>query len=152
MIGDFLDGMSPPLIWGTLAIVLAGAELLAPGVFLIWLAIAAGLTALVELVLPMNGAFQMLVFSVLSALTVSAGRLWYLARPAATDPMLNDRTARLVGRTVLVSEAIVHGEGRVKVDDSSWPATGPDAPVGARMTVEDVDGATLVVTPLAPPR
>jgi len=149
VIGDFLGGMSPPLLWGTLAIVLAAAELLVPGVFLIWLAIAAALTALVELVLPMNGAFQMLVFSVLSALSVSGGRLWYLARPAATDPMLNDRAARLIGRTVTVSDAIVQGEGRVRVGDSSWPATGPDAPVGTRMTVKGVDGATLVVEPAA---
>jgi inner membrane protein len=146
MIQQFLGSMSPPLLWGIAALVLAAAELVVPGVFLIFLAIAAALTAIVELLVPMGGAFQLLIFSVLSALSVSAGRLWYLARPATSvDPMLNDRGARLIGRAVTVSEAIVHGEGRVKVDDSSWRATGPDAPVGARLTVVAVDGSTLVV-------
>lgn len=146
MIGDFLGSMNPSFIWGIIALVLAAAELVVPGVFLIFLAIAAALTAVVELLVPMGGAFQLLIFSVLSALSVSAGRLWYLARPATSiDPLLNDRGARLIGRAVTVSEAIVHGEGRVKVDDSSWRASGPDAPVGARLTVVEVDGSTLVV-------
>ncbi len=131
MIGQWLGGLSPPLLWGTFALVLAATELVVPGVFLIWLAIAAGLTAVVELLVPMGGAFQLLVFSVLSALSVSGGRLWYLAHPAnSSDPMLNDRAGRLIGQTVVVAEAIVHGEGRVRVDDSSWPARGPDAPAG----------------------
>lgn len=146
MIQSFLANTSPALLWGTLALVFAVAELVVPGVFLIFLAIAAAITAIVELFIPMGGAFQLLIFAVLSALSVSAGRLWYLARPATSvDPLLNDRAARLVGRTVSVSEAIVDGEGRVRVDDSSWRATGPDAPVGARLTIVEVDGSTLVL-------
>lgn len=145
MIQELFGTMSPWMIWAIVALVLAAAELVVPGVFLIFLAIGAALTAVVEFLVPMNTAFQMLLFSILSALTVSGGRLWYLARPASTDPLLNDRAARLIGRPVTVSDAIVDGEGRVRVDDSSWRATGPDAPVGARMTVVEVDGATLVV-------
>ena len=145
MIGEWLSSMSPALLWGTFALALAAAELVVPGVFLIWLAIAAALTALVELRVPMGGAFQLLLFSVMSALSVSGGRLWYLARPGSTDPLLNDRSARLIGQTVVVAEPIVHGEGRVRVDDSSWPARGPDAPAGARVTVIEVVGSTLIV-------
>lgn len=146
MIQTFIESTSPALLWGTLALVLAAAELVVPGVFLIFLAIAAAITAIVELFVPMGGAFQLLIFAVLSALSVSAGRLWYLGRPASSaDPLLNDKAARLVGRSVMVSEAIVHGEGRVRVDDSSWRASGPDAPVGARLTVVEVDGATLIL-------
>lgn len=146
MIGDWLSDANPALLWGILALALAAAEIFVPGVFLLWLAIAAALTAVVELLLPMNGAFQLLVFSVLSALSVSGGRLWYLARPAGSqDPLLNDRSARLIGRSVVVAEPIVQGEGRVKVDDSSWPAKGPDAPAGTRLTVVEVEGATLLV-------
>ena len=146
MIGQFFGAISPPLLWGIVALILGIAELVVPGVFLVFLAIAAGLTALVDLCVPMNGAFQMLVFSVLSALCVSGGRLWYLARPAnSPDPLLNDRAARLIGRNVVVADAIVQGEGRVRIDDSSWRAAGPDAPVGARLTVIAVDGSTLVV-------
>ncbi|MBO9669417.1 MAG: NfeD family protein [Sphingobium sp.] len=147
MIQTFIQSTSPALLWGTLALILAAAELVVPGVFLIFLAIAAAVTAIVELFIPMGGAFQLLVFAVLSALSVSAGRLWYLARPATSvDPLLSDKAARLIGRSVTVSEAIVHGEGRVRVDDSSWRVTGPDAPIGTRLTVVEVDGATLVLS------
>jgi membrane protein implicated in regulation of membrane protease activity len=146
VIGDYLGSLSPALLWALLAIVLAAAELLTPGIFLIWIAIAAGLTAGVSLILPMGGPFQMLIFSVLSALAVSGGRLWYLARPVASaDPLLNDKAARLIGRSVVVSDAISGGEGRVRIDDSSWSARGPDAEAGARLVVLDVEGATLVV-------
>jgi len=144
--GGWLGDTDPALLWAILALVLAATELLMPGVFLIWLALAAAVTAGLSFLLPMNGAFQLLAFSVLSALAVSGGRLWYLARPVpSADPLLNDRAARLIGRTVVVSDAIDQGQGRVKVDDSSWPAAGPDAPTGARMVVVEVDGATLVV-------
>ena len=150
MMKELLGSASPALLWGIAALVLGLAELVVPGVFLVFLAIAAALTAAVTLLLPMGGAYQLLIFSVLSALCVSGGRLWYLARPAdSPDPLLNDRAARLIGRNVVVAEAIVQGEGRVRVDDSSWPARGPDAPAGARMTVVEVDGSTLVVAYLA---
>ncbi len=150
MMKELLGSVSPALLWGMFALILALAELVVPGVFLVFLAVAAALTAAVTLLLPMGGAYQLLIFSVLSALCVSGGRLWYLARPAdSPDPLLNDRSARLIGRNVMVAEAIVNGEGRVRVDDSSWPARGPDAPAGARMTVVEVDGSTLIVAYLA---
>jgi membrane protein implicated in regulation of membrane protease activity len=146
MIERMTAGLSAPALWGIAAAVLAIAEIVIPGIFLLWLAIGAGITAVITLFVPLNAALQLLVFSVLSAVSVSVGRFWYVSRPAkSTDPLLNDRAARLIGRPVTVSEAIVQGEGRVRVDDSSWSAIGPDAPVGARLTVIEVDGSTLVV-------
>jgi len=148
MIGDWLGGVHPAILWGTLAIVLAIAELAAPGVFIIWLALAAALTAGLAALVPIDGPFQLLAFAIFSALSVSGGRLWYLARPVEPDdPLLNEPTARLIGRQVVVSEAIRHGEGRVRVGDGSWSATGPDAPEGARMIVTEVRGSVLVVAP-----
>ncbi|MCW2387835.1 membrane protein implicated in regulation of membrane protease activity [Sphingobium sp. B11D3B] len=151
-----LDGMHPSILWGVFAVILAGAEIIVPGVFLIWLGVAAALTAGLSLVLPINPAFQLLAFAIFTAISVSGGRLWYLARPVASqDPMLNDRAARLVGRELLVVEPINHGVGRVKVDDGSWTATGPDADPGSYVRVTGTKGAALIVeplpTPLAPP-
>lgn len=146
MIEQFFTGTNPAIIWAILALIMAGAELLAPGIFLIWLAIAAGLTALTALLLPISAPFQMLAFAIFSALSVSGGRLWYLANPGeSSDPLLNNRTARMIGRTVIVSVAIEQGEGRVQVDDSSWPASGPDCAVGTRLVITDAVGATLKV-------
>ena len=56
------------------------------------------------------------------------GRRHYERNPVpSSDPLLNDRTARLIGQKVTVVEAIENGEGRVRVGDSVWAARGPDA-------------------------
>lgn len=149
MISDLLGGVHPAIIWGIAAIILAVAEMTLPGVFLIWLSLAAALTAGLTLVVPLSDSFQLLAFAVFSALSVSGGRLWYLARPVEpADALLNDRSARMIGRHVVVVEAISHGEGRVRIDDGTWPARGPDAPVGTHMMVADIEGSTLIVTAL----
>ena len=146
MISDLLGGAHPAIIWGILAIILAVAEMTLPGVFLIWLSLAAALTAGLTLVMPLGDSFQLLAFAIFSALSVSGGRLWYLARPIdPADRLLNDRAARMIGRHVIVVEAISHGDGRVRIDDGTWSAHGPDAPVGTHMVVTDIDGSVLIV-------
>merc|ERR1711938_225639 len=115
-----------------------------PGVFLIWIAIAAAITGLAALALPIGLPLQLLIFAALSIAAVWAGRRWYVDHPvASTDPLLNDRTARLIGQTVTVVEPIVGGEGRVKVGDSVWTALGPDADAGARVRVIAAEGTAL---------
>ena len=112
------------------------AELLAPGVFLIWLAAAAALTGLAALLFGIPLPFQLALFTLLAVATTLAGRRWYYDNPvSSSDPLLNDRPARLIGQTVEVVTAIEHGSGRVRVGDSIWAARGEDAEVGARVRV-----------------
>ncbi|MFZ2996073.1 NfeD family protein [Sphingobium sp.] len=132
--------------WLVLAALLGIAEVLVPGVFLIWIAVAAAITGLAALALPIPLPAQLLLFAALSIAAVWAGRRWYRDNPVASaDPLLNDRTARLIGQTVTVVEAITGGEGRVKVGDSVWTATGPDAAVGARVRVVSAESGVLLV-------
>jgi membrane protein implicated in regulation of membrane protease activity len=132
--------------WLIFAALLGIGEVIVPGVFLIWIAIAAAATGLVALVLPIGIALQFLLFAGLCILAVWGGRRWYIDNPvASTDPLLNDRTARLIGQTVTVVEPIAGGEGRVKVGDSVWSATGEDAAVGARVRVVAAEGTVLRV-------
>ena len=134
-------------IWLAVAILLGAAELLVPGVFLIFIAVAAAMTGLAVLALPvLPPLLQLASFTVWSTVAILIGRRWYFDYPVATsDPMLNDRAARLVGDVVEVVEPIVHGEGRVRVGDGVWSATGPDAAAGARVRVTQVRGGKLVV-------
>jgi membrane protein implicated in regulation of membrane protease activity len=142
----FLTLLHDHWAWLVFAALLGIAEVLMPGVFLIWIAIAAALTGLAALALPIGLPAQLLLFAALSILAVYAGRRWYVDNPvASTDPLLNDRIARLIGQTVTVVEPIRDGEGRVKVGDSVWSATGPDAPVGARVRIMGVEGTVLKV-------
>jgi membrane protein implicated in regulation of membrane protease activity len=138
--------LDPQWIWLMAAILLGIAELIVPGVFLIWLAAAAAATGLLTLAFGIDLPFQFAVFALLAIASVYSGRRWYLANPMpSADPMLNDRAARLVGRTVVVVAAIENGEGRVKVGDSVWSCRGPDAPVGARVRITGADGSCLKV-------
>jgi membrane protein implicated in regulation of membrane protease activity len=134
-------------LWLVAALVLAIAELIAPGFFLIFVAAGAMLTGFVALAIPDLGWIaQALLFAAFSAAAIVIGRRWYHRSPSTTTSSgLNDRTAKLIGKTVEVCEAIVAGEGRVKVGDGAWNATGPDAPAGALVRITGATGGVLSV-------
>jgi membrane protein implicated in regulation of membrane protease activity len=134
-------------LWLAAALALAIAELIAPGFFMIFIAGGAALTGFVVLLFPGLGWIaQALLFAAFSAAAVAIGLRWYHRdRSAAPSHGLNDRTAKLIGKTVEVCEAIVAGEGRVKVGDGAWSATGPDAPAGALVRITGATGSVLLV-------
>lgn len=136
----------PHWAWIALGLVLAVGEITIPGVFLIWMAGAAIITGVATWFLPISLPLQVLLFAVLSVAAVFTGRNWLRANPiVGADPMMNDRGGRAVGKTVLVTQVIEGGEGRVKLGDSEWIAKGPDAEPGTRMRVTAHNGSVLVV-------
>ncbi|MHA6720473.1 NfeD family protein [Sphingomonas sp. RS6] len=144
------------VLWLIGAITLAIAEIVLPGVYMIFFAAAAALTGAVALLFPeLSLGGQLLGFAGWSVAAVLIGRRWYRDFPVeSADPMLNDRIARLVGETVLVVEPIGDGPGRVRVGDGEWPAEGVEAPAGARVRITGARGATLIVeaAPALPPQ
>lgn len=144
-----LMGM-PGLAWLILAAVLALTELLVPGIFLVFVAAGAALTGVVTFLVPGAGLpFQVILFLLACAGAVAWGRQWYLRHPVpSSDPLLNDRVARLVGEVVTVVVPIEAGSGRVRVGDGEWLATGPDAPAGARVRITGAHGTALAVEPI----
>jgi hypothetical protein len=149
-----MGGMDVHWWWLAAAIVLGIAELMVPGAFLVWIAAAAALTGVAALVLNLPLAVQFVLFGLFSVASVHFGRRWYGNAVPSSDPLLNDRAARLVGETVVVVDAIRDGRGRVKVGDGVWPARGPDAETGARVKITGADGTCLRVEPvlIIPPR
>jgi len=142
--------LEPQWMWLLGAIALGIAELIVPGVFLIWLAAAAAVTGLLTLAFGIDLPFQFAIFALLAIAAVYSGRRWYLANPMpSADPMLNDRAARLTGRTVVVVAAIENGEGRVRVGDTVWSCRGPDCAEGSRVRITGADGSCLKVEPVA---
>ena len=143
---DWINGWDPDWFWLVAGVVLAIAEILVPGFFMIWLAAAAIATGLIAMFIPIAMPFQVLLFAALAVAAVYAGRRWFVRNPIeSTDPKLNDRGARLAGETVTVVQALSTGRGRVKVGDGVWIAKGPDAAVGANVRVTGSDGSTLLV-------
>ena len=145
-----IEGIEPQWVWLIAAAVLAVAELIVPGVFLIWLAAAAGLTGIAAAVVPMSVGLQIGLFAILSLLSFMVGRRWYRRNPVySEDPLLNDRAARLIGETVVVVSPIENGRGRVSVRDTVWSAIGPDAEAGAKVMVVGSEGNCLRVQPIS---
>lgn len=133
-------------LWLSIGVILAAAEMIAPGFFLIWLAAAAIATGLVTSLLPITFPIQLGLFAFLSIALVFVGRRWFRTNPIESDdPLLNNRGGRMVGQAATVVAAIEGGVGRVHVGDSVWIANGPDAPVGARVRIVSVCGTTLLV-------
>ncbi|HEX7874246.1 MAG TPA: NfeD family protein [Sphingobium sp.] len=148
MVGGWLfpADMAPWVGWMVFAVLLAIGEIVLPGIFLIWVAIAAAITGGIAWWSPVGLPVQILIFAVLCLVATWGGRRWYRDNPVeSSDPLLNDRAARLVGRQVVVIATIIGGEGRVKLDDGTWNAVGPDAEVGERLVVLAASSATLTV-------
>ncbi len=144
-----MDALGAAGAWLIAALVLGIAELVVPGVFLVFLAIAAAVTGVAVYALPdLPMAAQLGAFAVWSAVTVLIGKRWYRDYPVeGGDPLLNDRAARLVGQVVVVETAIIGGRGRVLVGDGSWPARGANAAVGTRVRIAAVIDGEVVVEP-----
>jgi inner membrane protein len=144
---DLLDTLQPHWLWLAIGLLLAIAEIAIPGVFLIWMAGAALVTGVIAWIDPELGLPMLtVIFSVLAIAAVYLGRRYLLAHPViSADPLMNDRGARLIGETVVVTSAIEGGGGKVKQGDSEWLAKGPDAEPGTRMRVSGHEGTVLLV-------
>jgi membrane protein implicated in regulation of membrane protease activity len=140
----------PGLAWLALAAVLAIVELVMPGIFLVFIAAGAAVTGVIALLFPgLPTVVEIGIFAAASFVAVMLGRRWYRRNPVpSSDPLLNDRAARLVGEIVTVVEAIDSGKGKVKVGDGEWLAVGPDTPKGARVRIIGAQGTLLDVEPV----
>lgn len=146
-----LDNLIGNYGWWLLALLLIGAEVIAPGYFMLWIGLAAGVMGLVMLFasnLPVLA--QALLFAALAI--VSCTVYWKYIRPIAErrndQPLLNKRGAQLVGQRFVLAEAIVNGRGKVQVGDGSWLAIGPDIPAGGEVEVVATEGTAVRVRPV----
>jgi membrane protein implicated in regulation of membrane protease activity len=143
---DWISNMEPHWAWLSIGVLLAAAEIVAPGFFLVWLGAAAIVTGIVAWIVPIGVPIQLAIFAVLAIVALYGGRKWLRDNPiTTTDPLLNQRGGRLVGEVLTVTKAIEDGRGRAKVGDGEWPVRGPDTAEGSKVRVVSADGSVLVV-------
>jgi membrane protein implicated in regulation of membrane protease activity len=143
-----LEGFEAHWVWIGIGLILATLEMLVPGVYLIWLAIAAIITGVLTLALVLGLPAQVVVFVSLSLIAAFSARRFLRDSPIeSSDPLLNQRGSRLIGETAIVTHALDGGTGRIKYGDSEWIARGPDLDVGTRVRITGSDGAILLVEP-----
>lgn len=144
-----MEGIDHYWIWLIVGLALALLEMVVPGVYLIWLAMAALAIAVLAFVSAPPLALQIIAWVSLSLIFAFSAKRWLRERPiVSSDPLLNNRLGRMVGETALVTQAIESGSGRVRVGDSEWIARGPDAATGARVRITGSRGSDLLVEPL----
>jgi inner membrane protein len=133
--------------WLIFGFILMGLELLAPGVFLFWLGLAALLVGLLSFAINPAWQTQLLMFALFAVAAVPAWR--YFARSASShsvsNPFLNKRTEAMIGREFTLEKPIIDGSGTVRIDDTVWRVAGPDTPAGSRVKIVQADGASLTV-------
>jgi len=136
--------------WLLLGIFLVLLEIFSPGVYLLWLGLAAGATGLLLGILPdLAWQVQGLSFALFSLGSILAARWWLQRRPLKTDqPFLNRRGAHYIGRVFTLQTPIQHGQGKIQVDDTRWKVQGADCPAGSQVQVVGVDGVVLQVKPI----
>ena len=109
---------------------------------------AAMATGVFTILFDLGFAPQFALFALYAVIALRVGRTVYANRDVnSSDPLLNDRSARLVGKVVTVVNAVDDHDGRVRVGDSEWSARGGPAAAGERVRVTGVDGNCLLGEP-----
>jgi len=141
-----MSGIEPGWLWLIGGVLLLILEVIAPGFFLVFIGAAAMATGLVTVLFNVGLAPQLAMFALYAVIAVLFGRRFYANRAVdSTDPLLNDRVGRLVGKTVTVVAAVDEHAGRVRVGASEWSARGGPAAVGERVRITGVEGNCLTV-------
>ena len=135
--------------WIIAGAVIAGLEILLPGMFLMWIGLGAVATGVVLARYPdLAVEWQFLVFAVSMVSSIAIG-FWIQRRSGQTRQarLMNREMKAMIGKTYVAITPFSVGRGRIKVQDSSYAALS-DEPIAAGDTVKVVaieDGRPKVV-------
>lgn len=117
-----------PWFWLVGGLVIAGLELLAAGVFLLWIGIGAMIVGLALLLFPgMSTTAQLLVFAL--AMLGSIG-LGFVIQRRSGEPQASEINRELhafVGRHCEAASDFATGRGRIRVGDTTYGAIGEES-------------------------
>lgn len=141
--------------WLVFGFILLGLELLVPGAFMFWFGLAAIVTGLLLVVIPIGWQFQLLIFAVLA---VSSIFLWRRFRPQTnqrTDqPFLNERGSSFIGQVFTIKSVENSQYGTIKINDTKWRVRAQNnknvLSIGQKVEVVATDGSLLLVQPNQP--
>jgi membrane protein implicated in regulation of membrane protease activity len=132
--------------WWVFGAILLLLELLLPGVFFMWLGIAALLVGVIDIFADLSWQLEVAIFALISVLSLIFLRPHFKDRIGrSANPNLNQRMYDYVGKRYVLDQAIVNGSGKIRIDDTLWVVTGADRPRGEWIKVTGVDGLKLIV-------
>ncbi|GGB60404.1 MULTISPECIES: NfeD family protein [Henriciella] len=142
--------------WVAIGLILLSIEM-AVGTFdLLWIAIAAGITAIFAAIAPAglsDWQGQLIFFAIAATGLLILGRTVFagMRKLAGEHPTLNKRMDRTVGQRGVVMDDFSGGSGRVKLGDTEWSAETVDESnpaAGTSVIVEDTAGNVLRIKPV----
>ena len=103
--------------WLIFGVILMALELIAPGVFLFWLGLAALLVGLMLFAFDPSWQVQILMFAVFAAAAVPVWRRLARSHAASSgnSPFLNKRADALVGRVFTLEKPILLAASRLQI-------------------------------------
>jgi len=134
--------------WWMLAIILLVLEIMLPGTFFLWIAVAASLVGLLLIVIPtLSLEWQLLVFSAISIISVILSRVFlsHSDTPLEEVELNQQRGSEYIGRIFTLQDPIVNGLGKIQTADSSWRIEGENCLAGEQVKVVGVNGTRLQV-------
>lgn len=149
---EFSDSPQAYWIWLAAACILLAVEVLVvPTGFFLCLGTSAAVVAAVLFFAP--GISWLWALALFSGLMVLSGLFWWKvvrkrskAREEVDEGILNVKTRQLIGYRAVLQEDLKGGRGRIRVNDSLWPAeAGADYRAGTLVEVVAVKGITLRV-------
>jgi len=139
-----------PWYWIVGGAVLAGLEIVVPGVFLLWIGLGAVVVGLLLTTFPdLPMTWQLLIFA--GSMIASIGTGFFIQRHGRSEQTaapLNREMDGMVGRTLIAVDDFVAGRGRVRVGDTTYPAVSTE-PIssGSEVRVLAIDEGRLRVLP-----
>ena len=142
--------MQPALIWFLVGLVFLLAELVAPGLVIMFFGIGAWIVALVCLLKPISINIQLIIFIVVSPLVLFALRnrfkTLFSGHTSATQNPAKDMDD-FIGKRAVVKELIVpHKSGKIEFNGTLWSADATEEiAVGENVHIVSRDNLLLKV-------
>lgn len=137
------------IIWVALFVVCLLAEAITPQLTTIWFSLGSLMAFIVYLIVPDMLWLQIIVFAVVSAVTIAFTRK--AAKRFLAGRVQPTNADRYIGQDALVIEEInnIQGTGKVKVKGDVWSAKAQNEEVikvDSIVIVEKIEGVKLIVT------
>ncbi|MFM2308119.1 MAG: hypothetical protein RLY87_239 [Chloroflexota bacterium] len=113
--------MNSAFFWLMVGVCLIVAEAFIPGVFVLWIGIAALATAGVAFLFPTLGIWILLFFAIVTVLTAFLGTKIY-QMITSSPSTLNELAQQLVGKRGICIARLDDPEIRIRIDGVEWAA------------------------------
>lgn len=108
-------------IWAIAGIVLLTIEMFVPGIYMLWIGIAALITAVIAFVIPSLDAWLLIVFALATVASAVIGTRVY-ARLHQHPSTLNEMQAQLIGKRGICIAVEQTNHVRVRINGVEWSA------------------------------